>query len=71
MMFLTDMLPYFAQTAVIIPLMGVAGAPFDNPWLKILLMGATGLCLYIGGNFFFKSKIQKEVFMYFRKGKLD
>lgn len=71
MMFLTDMLPYFAQTAVIIPLMGVAGAPFENPWLKILLMGATGLCLYIGGNFFFKSKIQKEVFMYFRKGKLD
>lgn len=71
MMFLTDMLPYFAQTAVIIPLMGVAAAPFNNPWLKILLMSATGLCLYIGGNFFFKSKIQKEVFIYFIKGKID
>lgn len=69
--FLTDMLPYFAQTAVIIPLMNMAATPFDNPWLKILVMSFVGTGLYIGGNRFFKSRIQQEVFMYFRKGKID
>lgn len=69
--FLTDMLPYFAQTAVIIPLMNIAATPFDNPWLKIPVMSFVGAGLYIGGNRFFKSRIQQEVFMYFRKGKID
>lgn len=71
MRFLTDMLPYFAQTAIIIPFMSLAAAPIDNPWLKILVQAITGLSLYIGGNYFFKSKIQHEVFMYFRKNKID
>lgn len=71
MRFLTDMLPYFAQTAIIIPFMSLAAAPIDNPWLKILVQAITGLSLYIGGNYFFKSKIQHEVFMYFRKSKID
>lgn len=69
--FLTDMFPYFAQTAIIIPLMSIAAGPFDNPWLQILIQAITGLALYIGGNYFFKSKIQHEVFMYFRKNKID
>lgn len=69
--FLTDTLPYCAQTAVIIPFMSLAAMPFDNPWLKILAQTVTGLGLYIGGNYFFKSKIQHEVFMYFRKNKID
>lgn len=69
--FLADMLPYLAQTLLIIPIMYAASAAVVSPWLKIAVEAAVGLGLYVGGNYFFKSRIQKEVFTFFRKGKID
>ncbi len=66
-----DMVPYFAQTVLIIPIMGAVGALVEPAWLKLVLEIAVGLLLYIGGNRFFGSKIQKEVFEYFRKGQIS
>ena len=68
--YLTDMLPYLAQTLLIIPVMGYAGWFFSAPWLKLVVEAAVGLLLYVGGNKVFGSKIQTEILVYFRKGKI-
>lgn len=70
MRYLGDMLPYFAQTAVIIPLMSLAASLVEPAWLKLCVEAVTGLTLYIGGNRFFGSKIQREVIGYFSRGKI-
>ena len=69
--FLLDMLPYLAQTALIIPFMSLAASSVDAPWLKLILEALTGLVLYVGGNYFFKSKIQRGVFDYIRGRELS
>lgn len=69
--YVADMFPYFTQTILIIPLMGAAGALVEQAWLKLCIEAAVGLSLYLGGNRFFGSKIQKEVFEYFRKGHIS
>ena len=64
--FMLDMLPYFAQTMLIIPIMSLAASTVDDAWLQLTLESITGLALYIGGNYIFKSKIQRGVFDYIR-----
>lgn len=64
--FMLDMLPYFAQTMLIIPIMSLAASTVDDAWLQLTLESVTGLALYIGGNYIFKSKIQRGVFDYIR-----
>ncbi len=64
--FVADMAPYVAQTLVIVPVMYAASMLFEAPWAKLIVESAVGLTLYIGGNYFFGSKIQREVFAYFR-----
>ena len=61
-----DMLPYFAQTMLIIPIMSLAASTVDAAWLQLTLESVTGLALYVGGNYIFKSKIQRGVFDYIR-----
>ena len=68
--YIADMLPYFAQTAVIIPIMVLCAEITDAAWLKVLIEAAVGLGLYIGGNRLFGSKIQKDIVLYFRHGKI-
>lgn len=62
--FITDMLPYFMQTILIIPVMLLVAMPVDAPWLKLAVMAITALTLYLGGNHLFHSKIQREVLQY-------
>lgn len=62
--FITDMLPYFMQTILIIPVMLIVAMPIAAPWLKLTVMAITALTLYIGGNHLFHSKIQREVLQY-------
>ena len=62
--FITDMLPYFMQTILIIPVMLIVAMPVAAPWLKLTIMAITALTLYLGGNHLFHSKIQREVLQY-------
>ena len=62
--FITDMLPYFMQTILIIPLMLLVAMPVAAAWLKLTVMAITALTLYLGGNHLFHSKIQREVLQY-------
>lgn len=62
--FITDMLPYFMQTILIIPVMLIVAMPVGAAWLKLTVMAITALTLYLGGNHLFHSKIQREVLQY-------
>lgn len=64
--FVKDNMTYFAQTAIIIPLMSFAAYWVGPAWLKLTVEIVVGLSLYIGGNHFFHSRIQHEVFAFFR-----
>ncbi len=64
--FFTDMLPYIAQTLLIIPVVLYAGSSFTSPWLQILVEASAALGIYIGGNYLMRSKVQKDVIGYFR-----
>lgn len=64
MRFMRDMLPYFMQTVLIVPVMLVVAMVVEPAWGKLVVMLAVALSLYVGGNYFFRSKIQKEVFAY-------
>lgn len=64
--YLGDNIPYLAQTALIVPVMFAASHLVEAAWLKLTVEALTGMALYIGGNRFFGSKIQQEVFAYLR-----
>lgn len=66
--FLRDNMPYLAQTLLIVPIMLWVGSWVEAPWLKLTVELAVALALYVGGNAVFGSKIQRDVFAYFRKG---
>lgn len=70
MRFIVDMLPYLAQTIVIVPIMYIAAQAFESPWLQLGVETIIGISLYLIGNTIFGSKIQKDVFAYFRGRKL-
>lgn len=63
-----DMLPYLAQTLVIVSIMLAAGGLVEAAWLKTVVMAVTALALYIGGNKLFRSRIQRDVFAFFSRG---
>lgn len=59
-----DMLPYFALTAAIIPVMTYAGSFATAEWLRLVVEIAVALALYLGANFALRSKIQREAFSF-------
>lgn len=59
-----DMLPYFALTAAIIPVMAYAGSLATAEWLRLVVEIAVALALYLGANFALRSKIQREAFSF-------
>lgn len=69
--FLRDNVPYFAQTAIIIPLMAAAATYFDAPAAKLAVECTLGLALYVGGNHFFGSKIQQDVLLFLKRKKIS
>lgn len=65
--FITDMLPYVAQTLLIIPLMLLGASLVEPAWAKLAVMIAVALPLYVGSNSLFNSRIQRDVLAYIRK----
>lgn len=59
--FITDMIPYIAQTLLIIPVMLYAGSLCNASWLKLCVEITVALGLYMGGNHVFHSKVQSDV----------
>lgn len=64
--FTTDMLPYVAQTLLIIPLMLLGASLVEPAWAKLAVMIAVALPLYVGSNSLFNSRIQRDVINYLR-----
>jgi len=64
--YLYDLLPYFALTAVIVPVMYLAAGFFDAPILKVCTEAITGLVLYISANRLLHSRVQQQVIAYLR-----
>lgn len=64
--FITDMLPYVAQTLLIIPLMLLGASLVVPAWAKLAVMIAVALPLYVGSNALFNSRIQRDVINYLR-----
>ena len=64
--FITDMLPYVAQTLLIIPLMLLGSSLVEPAWAKLAVMIAVALPLYVGSNALFNSRIQRDVINYLR-----
>lgn len=64
--FITDMLPYVAQTLLIIPLMLLGASLVEPAWAKLAVMIAVALPLYLASNAFFNSRIQRDVINYLR-----
>ncbi|MDE6134370.1 MAG: lipopolysaccharide biosynthesis protein [Muribaculaceae bacterium] len=56
-----DMLPYFALTSVILPIVLAAGALCPGSISKLATEIAMAIPLYLGANYLLKSKIQHEV----------
>ncbi|MDE6120279.1 MAG: hypothetical protein K2F63_00665 [Muribaculaceae bacterium] len=55
------MLPYFALTSVILPIVLAAGALCPGSISKLATEIAMAIPLYLGANYLLKSKIQHEV----------
>ena len=64
--FITDMLPYVAQTLLIIPLMLLGASLVEPAWAKLAVMIGVALPLYLASNAFFNSRIQRDVINYLR-----
>lgn len=64
--FVADMLPYAGATAVAMAVMLIVGTISQLAWLQVLLMGGSGVIIYMVLNFLFKSNIQHELFGYLR-----
>lgn len=66
MCLVSDIMPYFAMTAVIVPLMIAVGYCFDSDILTLAVEILVGAGLYIGANAVMDSRIQKDVFCFIR-----
>ena len=64
--YLYDLIPYFALTAVIVPVMYLASGLFETPLLKLSAEAFTGLALYLGANALLRSRVQQQVLAYLR-----
>lgn len=64
--YLYDLIPYFALTTVIVPVMYLASGLFETPLLKLSAEAFTGLALYLGANSLLRSRVQQQVLAYLR-----
>lgn len=65
--FVADILPYLAETAVIMGIMWVESLFVANDWMLLGTQAATGLMLYLGFNGVMNSVVQGEVISMLRK----
>lgn len=63
--YMSDCLPYFFETILIMLLMIMLMHCVVNPIVQLILLIITGLGLYFGVNYIMKSKIQTEAIDYF------
>ncbi len=68
--FVSDNAPYIAQTGLIMPVMFMVSEFFDPAPLKLVAEALVALTLYVGGNYFLRSRIQSEVFAFFKGKKI-
>ncbi len=66
--YLWDLAPYAALTGLTVPLMLLAGGLFMNPWYSMFAEATVCLTVYIGMNCMLGSRVQRDVFGYFRHG---
>ena len=64
--FLSDNVPYVAETILIGAVMWVESTVISDCWLLLAAQGCTALLLYIAVNHLLNSVIQREVFAYLR-----
>lgn len=64
--YLYDLLPYFALTSVIVPVMYLGAGAVDAPILKVAVEAAIGAVLYVAVNHALRSRIQQQIFAYLR-----
>ncbi len=64
--YIYDLVPYFALTAVIVPVMYLAAGLVEAPLLKLCAEAVTGLTLYLGANHLLRSRVQQQVLAYLR-----
>lgn len=64
--FITDSLPYIAESLIVVVAMMSLKPLIDNPWGLIAAQTATGLSIYIIINYFAGSRIQTDLLAYIR-----
>ena len=64
--FLSDNVPYVAETVLIGAVMWVESLVIANCWILLFAQACTALLLYIGVNHLLHSVIQREVVAYLR-----
>lgn len=64
--YLYDLLPYFALTSAIVPVMYLGAGAVDAPILKVAVEAAIGAVLYVAVNHALRSRIQQQIFAYLR-----
>lgn len=62
--YIRDLVPYFALTAVIVPVMYLAAGLFEAAPLKLCAEAVTGLLLYLVANHLLRSRVQQQVLAY-------
>ena len=67
--FILDMLPYLAQTLLIIPIVLFVGSFIQAAWLKLTVEALLAIAIYLGINAILKSKIQSDALAYIRTKK--
>lgn len=65
--FLADLVPYVAQTAVVMAAMTVPAIYVGNAWMLLVLQSVVGAGLYIGTNAVLGSRIQRDALDYLLK----
>ncbi len=64
--FITDSLPYIAESLIVVALLTLIKPLISNPWLLIAVQTVTGISIYVLINFIAGSKIQKDLITYLR-----
>lgn len=62
--YIRDLVPNFALTAVIVPVMYLAAGLFEAAPLKLCAEAVTGLLLYLIANHLLRSRVQQQVLAY-------
>lgn len=64
--FIYDLVPSFALTAVIVPVMYICGKSFASPAVCLTVEAVVAMSLYIAANYLLGSRVQKQVLSYLR-----